>query len=397
MKYVNILDYVYVFSKHKRFVIRLWLGGTVIVFVILFLLMSRWYKSTTSVMPPKQKNVLGLLGSITKQTSSLRSLGLGGTSDDLAQFETILASRRVREMVVNKFGLMEVYDLDTVEKTLKELDSNVEVATGEEDVSVEIVVYDTSPQRAADMANFFVTSLNDVYLQISVSEAKENKEFLEKRYLQNQMDLRDAEEAFKEFQKKNGAYAVPEQIKVAVQAAADVQSQILMKEVQLGILSRSTSEDNPARQQLMLEISELRKSLSEMKSGKGRSDKEDELFTPFDKVPEIGMEYVRRYRDVEIQNKILEFMLPLYEQAKVEEQRNTPSLLVLDTAVPAVKASKPKRLILLLLSSTCFLVFGLFGAALKEYLATSRTTRNAEEEGKIAFIKKELHFRNILR
>lgn len=66
------------------------------------------------------------------------------------------------------------------------------------------------------------------------------------------------------------------------------------------------------------------------------------VFVPFSKMPDLGGEYIRRFREVEIQYKILQFITPLYEQAKVEEKRQTPSVLILDKAGPAERKSKPK-------------------------------------------------------
>jgi uncharacterized protein involved in exopolysaccharide biosynthesis len=67
------------------------------------------------------------------------------------------------------------------------------------------------------------------------------------------------------------------------------------------------------------------------------------LFVPFKDVPELGLQYLRLYRDYEIQNKLLEFILPLYEQAKIEEQRDVPVVQVLDRAVPPEKKARPFR------------------------------------------------------
>jgi uncharacterized protein involved in exopolysaccharide biosynthesis len=84
-------------------------------------------------------------------------------------------------------------------------------------------------------------------------------------------------------------------------------------------------------------------------------------------MPDLGGEYVRRFRNFEIQYKILQFITPLYEQAKVEEKRQTPSVLILDKAGPAERKAKPKVSLYTLLSfviSTSvalFLVFSFVG------------------------------------
>ncbi|MCZ7614320.1 MAG: hypothetical protein M5T52_12495 [Ignavibacteriaceae bacterium] len=43
--------------------------------------------------------------------------------------------------------------------------------------------------------------------------------------------------------------------------------------------------------------------------------------------------FLRLYRDIEIYTAILEFIVPIYEQAKLEEQKNIPVLQVIDYGV----------------------------------------------------------------
>jgi uncharacterized protein involved in exopolysaccharide biosynthesis len=397
LKQVNVVDYIAVLARQKKLIVRLVGISLLTAIVLLYLVIPRWYKSTAVVMPPKQKNTLGLLSSITRATSSFRTLGLGPVSEDLSQLQTIVASRRVRETVVKKFDLIKVYDVDTMEKALRELEGNVSVALGKEDVSLEIAVLDTDPVRAAEMANFFVETLDKVYLELSVSEARRNREFLERRYLGNMKDLKDAEEAFKAFQQKYGVYSVPDQVKAAVEAAATLESRVAMKEVQLGLLSQSTTQDNPMRQSVVLELGQLRRQLAIMKHGSGKGEGSSLVFAPFDKAPEIGLLYLRNLRDIELQGKLLEFLLPLYEQAKIEEQRDTPSVIVLDAGVPAVKPSKPKRMIILALVGAGMFIISYLIALFREFLKRQKLHRSTEEEAQLAMIRKELSWRNLFR
>jgi uncharacterized protein involved in exopolysaccharide biosynthesis len=67
------------------------------------------------------------------------------------------------------------------------------------------------------------------------------------------------------------------------------------------------------------------------------------------------MSFLRLQRNVEIQTKILTYLLPVYEQAKIEEKKETPTILVLDKPYVAERKTKPKRLTMVLLS-----IFGSF-------------------------------------
>jgi capsule polysaccharide export protein KpsE/RkpR len=221
-------------------------------------------------------------------------------------------------------------------------------------------VYDKDPKRAADMANYFVEMLNKKNTELQVQNARGNRQFIEERYNKNLSDLAASEDSLKAFQKKYGVIAMPEQTEASIKAAAEITGQLVIKEVQGEVFRRTQSSDNPSVIATQIEIDELHKKLSQMNSGVNVSTKEMNVFVPFSKIPDLGGEYIRKLREVEIQYKILQFITPLYEQAKVEEQRSTPSVIVLDYASPAERKAKPKRLFIILAGA----LIGVFGTFL---------------------------------
>ena len=97
-------------------------------------------------------------------------------------------------------------------------------------------------------------------------------------------------------------------------------------------------------------------------------------------LPEKFLTYFRLMREIEINSRMLQFLLPLYEQAKLEEQKEIPVLRVIDYGVPAPKKDYPPRLIF-----TLIILFGVF-AILMIYIffAENKELQNSE---KIKFIK----------
>jgi len=341
----SLLDFLQIIARYRRFLARFVLTVTIGT-AIVALLMPKWYKSTASVFPAEKADLFGGLdgiASIAKAFSPSRALGALGGSSEADRYVAILKSGTVLNAVIRKFDLVRVYDIGSypVEKTTKELLSNVEFSI-EPEGNLVIAVYDRDPQRAADMANFFVEMLNRTNSELSVQNARGNRAFIEQRYRKNQIDLKEAEDSLKTFQKRHGVIALPEQTEASIKAAAEILGQLALKEVEVGILTRNLSADNASVQGVQIEVEELRKKLGEMKTGSGSARNDPGVFVPFARIPDLAAEYVRRVRDVEIQYKILQFITPLYEQAKVEENRQTPSVLVLDTAGPAERKSKPK-------------------------------------------------------
>jgi tyrosine-protein kinase Etk/Wzc len=397
LRTVNLLDYLIVITKHRKFVIRFVAISTLVAAVVLFLFMSKMYKATAVIMPPKQANSLGLLSSVLRSgaSSSLRSLGLGGpVSDDLLQYQAILKSRRCMDAVIDRFDLMHVYKSSTKYDAVKELEEYLSIALGKEEVSLEITMYDTDSLRVAEIANYFVELLDKIHIEMATAEARSNRQFLERRYLQNLRDLKDAEDSLKTFQKRTGIYSIPEQLKAGIEAAADIQSQIALREIQLSILSNATTPSNEIRERLELEVHALRQKMSSLQAGDDNRKGQFQIFPPFDNAPDLGVQYFRFYRQVELQGKILELILPLYEQAKIEEQRDTPSMLILDKATPPEKASKPRRLLITAIIFVASLIIGMMLTFLVDYLQRAKLNALAEDRAKITLIRKAFNPRH---
>src|SRR3990172_8870423 len=104
LRTVNVLDYLVVITRHRKFIFRFVAVCVLLAAIALFLVMSKWFKATAVIMPPKQKTSMGLLSSMLRSsTSSLRSLGLGGpVSDELLQYQAILKSRRCLDAVIDR-------------------------------------------------------------------------------------------------------------------------------------------------------------------------------------------------------------------------------------------------------------------------------------------------------
>jgi uncharacterized protein involved in exopolysaccharide biosynthesis len=85
-------------------------------------------------------------------------------------------------------------------------------------------------------------------------------------------------------------------------------------------------------------------------------------------VPSLVLEYARLLRDVKVQEALYSMLTSQYEQAKIAEARDTPSVQVLDPGVPAEKKSKPIIWLNMLIAGVLALFLGIFLAFFLEYL-----------------------------
>ena len=333
-----LLESLSILIAWRRFIIINYLVVFIIVVIIVFLL-PKWYRATASILPPKDQtlqNILGGSSSILRGLSAAR-LGGFGQSPGTYNFLAILNSRSTMEEVVNKFNLNEVYGFpqNLTEETIKQLRDNSSFET-QDNENIDIQVLDKDPIRAAAMANYFVEILNRRSLELGTAEAKSNREFIGHRVDEVKDSLGIAEDRLKEYQEKSGMIMTPEETG-GIKAIADLYAMKAKKEIETAILVKTVSPENDALKQDRIELAEITEKLSG--------------------IPQAGLTSVRLYRDAITYEKMLEVLLPMFEQAKINEQKDIPTLLVLDKAIPAERKIKPQRLLIILSVSTIWLMF----------------------------------------
>ena len=379
----NIIDYFSVVVKWRKLIFVNFIVVCIITAIISLILPKTFSANSTILPPTNEADAFGLSSLI--GNLPLGPLGFGGVSEETYTFMAILHSRTVMEAIAEKFDLMQRYDYENMEYTVKELRQNVIIEINEDGTitlssmaSTKFLPDDEEENEARtlarDMANAFIEELDRVNTRLKTEKAHNNRVFIEKRYKQNINDLKNAEEELKTFQKTHGVIALPQQTAITIETAAEINANIIAKEVEVSVLSGYVSESHSELTRAKSELTELRKKFNEMKTGRNRDilnnngTQNTRLFIPLNDVPDLGLKYIRRYREVSLQQKILEFLLPQYEQAKIQEAKDTPTVQVLDKAVTPVKRKKPKRAIMVLLAGLLSIVFSVTGVFFVEYI-----------------------------
>ena len=72
----------------------------------------------------------------------------------------------------------------------------------------------------------------------------------------------------------------------------------------------------------------------------------------------MGLKYIQLKREQEIQGYIFQYLTQQYEQAKLEEVKDTPSIQILDTAVEPILKTWPKRTLLVVIAAILSIFIG---------------------------------------
>jgi capsule polysaccharide export protein KpsE/RkpR len=268
--------------------------------------------------------------------------GASTGSTELALFEQILYSRTCLESLIVRYKLMDQYNYKYMYDALKYVKEEVvDISRNKISGTMSIGVYDKDPVKAKEMVEFLIQQLNTTYINLTVLNAKNNREFLSKRYDDAKKDLTLAEDSLRMFQERYGV-APDVKIKSALQAQLQLEATLMSEEVKLDLMNKMLSSDQPEIKEQQNKISALKTQVEKIKNSTS-----EESDISLKGAPEIGIGYYRLQRNVEIHNKIVTTLIPLFEQAKLQEKKDTPSLLVIDYPNVPDKKSKPKRLFII--------------------------------------------------
>jgi len=324
---------------------------------IFALIIPKTYKSTAVLMPPKSQSDQGIL-------SNIEGLAFGDflstSSDEVSNtIFAILKSRTMMEYIVNKMGLIQRYESDNLEEAVKSLRNNLSFEHLEEGtISISANVHTSwisneqgeivARNLSTEIVNYILSKLDKVNKSLQIDEARYHRLFMEKRYNESVSHLETAEEKLRLFQIKHNTLDLAEQIRAAIRVGAEIKSQILIDEVKLGILNKAYKTDHPEIAKLNMEIAELENQLSELDYNASKSANSNNLFPQYSEVPNLEMELLRLKREVEIQSKLYAFLTQQYEESKIQEARDTPTIQILDDASLPIKRFKPKRTIMVI-------------------------------------------------
>ena len=349
--------------------------------LIVSLLLPKWYASKAVVLS-SGAGKFNFLSSISP--IPVADFGLSTINEDINNFIAILQSRTVKEYMVNKFNLVERYKQRDIEYAMEAYEEIMELEVTEEG-TLEISIIDKDPIVAKQMVSEVLIMLDQINQNIGMEAGRYNREFLEKRLNQNQNDLEKAELALKTFQEKTGILDIVAQLTSTMQMSAQAYNSILQMsaqaynsifeaytalyankietEIQLAVAKTTLSINNPTLmqleqllneqkwqlEQLMIKLDEkLQYLLSNITPSQVDKIPNIEFSVSFKDLPSLGLENARLIREVELQSTIQEILIPQFEQAKLEETKNIPTLQVIDKPKVAINKTKPKRALIVI-------------------------------------------------
>ena len=373
---ISLIDLAITLAKHKKLIIGAPLIVAIVVAIYSFFI-PPIYTADVQMLPPQQQSSASAMLS---QLGALGGMaGAAGIKNPNDTYVAMLKSRTIQDSMIKRFKLQAVYKTKTPEQTRGALNGATKVTVGKEGI-IGISVDDESPQRAAILANGYVDALQQMTQIFAVTEASHRRLFYEKQLLQAKHNLGDAEIALKQLQEKTGIIHLDSQAQLGIGTAANIKGQIAMKEVELGAMRTFATGNNPDLVRTQQTISGLQAQLAKIETGTVSSSK----------VPETGLEYIRKTRDFKYAETIYEMLAKQFEMAKIDEAKESSVIQVLDKAMPPEQKSKPKRSMMVLIAALATGFLTILYAFIKEALQNAK--KDTETEVQLTTLKKNLRW-----
>jgi uncharacterized protein involved in exopolysaccharide biosynthesis len=395
-KEIGFWDILSVFIKWRRLLALSFVAAAVLTLGVSFFL-PNWFASQASLFPPQQETTgLGL--------SSLLGGGLAGvlsgsrmalpafaTPSDI--YATVLKSRKVAEGVIIRNNLMKIYNTKTLEQTVNEFAGHLSVKVDPEGV-IRLTFEDKDPQFAATVAKSLIDELNKVNSEVNAAQATATRKFVEERLTQTKVDLSRAEDEYRDFQEKNRAVSLDDQMKAVINSLAQLKGQLALAEIEIGVLRRSFLPEHTSVKQQEAKIEEIKKQINMLEEGSPDSLK-GVFSIPVSAAPNLGLELARLTRNLKIQETIYELLTQQYEQAKIQEKKDTPTIQILDAPTAPEKKSRPKRSILAMMAGMLSLLMSTATIFVIEFIDRNKRANSEayhQLEKILAVFKEDLYF-----
>ena len=368
---INLLDVLIALGQEKLTIIVVTLLSA-IAGVVISLMTPPVYVAQTSIMPAQQSGNASALAGLSGLAGMPGLSGMtGGVKSSEQMYIALMRSQSVQIALIDLLKLKDRYGSKNLEEARMSLTNSVSINADKSSGLLVIEAKDGNAEFAAQLANQQVHELNVILTRLAVTEAQQRRLYYEQQIAKTQQNLPVLETRFKEAQQKSGV-----EVASLLSESGSLPGQIAAKELQLQILSRFATVQNPEMKRLSTEISVLRSQLSRYELAHAQTKGSNKVNTTGNVKPTspFQQEAAQAYTTLKIQETLLDGFVRQLELAKIDEAKEGPAVQVIDVArAPEIRA-QPQRRKMVTAYTVTGLVIGLLLSLLKALLRHAQST-----------------------
>lgn len=391
---ISLLDLLLVLAAGRKTIFKI-TGWFALGAIVISLLMSNVYTGKTSLIPPNN-NQLSAQSAVAAQVGALLGGGGGGLAAALKNpadlWVALLKSDSVETFVIRENNLMEVFNAKNMAIAIKTLEDASKINADKAGL-ITIEFDNKDPELAAKIANSYVTGLGELNKRLVFSQAGQKRLFFEQQLQLARDGLANAEHTVAEQLESQGV--VPDDIRkrlktiprAADETAAQLRGQIAAKELQISAMKSYATDQNLSLIQAQQELAALQDKLSNLQ-GLDAAQPPNAEPAAANSPQQAQLIIQKAIQDIRYYDSYIQILMDQYEQARLDESKEPMVLQVVDVATAPELKSKPKRALIVIISTLAGLFLSILWVFLKN--ALSKAEADPETALKIKQLKEDV-------
>jgi tyrosine-protein kinase Etk/Wzc len=356
-KIATKLQLLPLYRRTFRTYLKVLVGLLTVVLLFSFIQPQTW-RAATTIMPPESGSGGGGLASLL--SAAPISLSMGGADSKAAlTFVEILRSRTIRERVTDslKLAANPLYSGMTRHDIVEELGKDVYVEISKSaKVTVEVDVqtrwfdpFASNGQQAAELsaqiANAYRQTLDKLNQEKSVSQARSARHYIERVLEVTKAEIDSIQDSLEVFQHENNVLALDEQLGAIASNVGRVGGELAQARIEYTLFQQEFNASAPILQALQRKIATLESQYRQIQDGGLVSA--DGLSVPVSKMPALMRSYLDLTSEIKVKSQLAVFLESQRMQELVQEAKDVPTVVVLDSALPPKRKIAPSRPLML--------------------------------------------------
>jgi tyrosine-protein kinase Etk/Wzc len=353
---VQLFDLVLSLLRGKRFVALCAIAGALLAGIATFIVSPK-FTATVAILPPQH---------VTSQAASLLSQFSGGDfgGDPLRNtselYATLMSSRTVQNRIIADLNLSQAFRTNRLMDSRRVLSKATEFRISHDGV-LTVLVTTKDPNLSAKIADEYVGELQRLNSAMDSASAQQRRDFYESRVTEAQQELARAESELRSMQEKTGVVQIDAQAEMLVRELAQSDAAITEAEVHLRGMSAYATAENPEMRRAEAQLARLKEQRQHLEDSRGGG-------LSVRKGPSVGLEYMRKLREVKYREALLDMLLKQLAAARLDESQAAPDVRIVDKAEVPEMRSSPARTQWLIAGAFLGLLFAILFLVTRELL-----------------------------
>jgi tyrosine-protein kinase Etk/Wzc len=373
---VPVISLISVVKSHKRFVVR-WTSACTLLIAVYSLVMQQTFESGAKVIANETKS--GQMSSLLGGIPAFITGGAGGSgAGSLLSMAEILQSRTNADFIIRTCGLDTVpqfRDASPEERRRALLESiTVDTKRTSGVLAVSCVLRTSflpsewsqkeTARLSAQICNAAIAGLDSANRLKTTSTARKTRLYIERVLAANHVRLDSLQTTMITYQNRYHIFTPEKQAEALVASAVSIGTELAKAETELRLGREQFQENTPYVRALESKVRSLQSQFSAAQNGGVGAN--DRLSIPVGTLPEVSMGYLNLVRDIKILEQVNAYLESQRMQESIQEERDVPTIQVIDPALAPEKRSAPSRVWMVLLGGAVSFLIGIMYLVLRQ-------------------------------